>query len=182
MRVTFCGASGTGKTTLAEYVANKHGLEINPVGSRSVAKEMGFDSPYDVDKAGKRGEFQHRLIASKRAWERSHESFVSDRTTFDNLVYLVLHDVRAVDSSLIYDALNGLERYTHIIYCPVKVFFAPGDDPVRIKSQDYHTIFDLVLVAFLERYYNRPSRLLKLDVSALETRKIAIDKFLEDAR
>lgn len=179
MRVGFAGASGTGKTTLAEYIAQKHGLEMNPVGSRSVAKEMGFESPYDVDKAGKRGEFQRHLIDSKRAWELTREAFVTDRTTFDNLTYLILHDVHAVDAGLIAKAFDGLMRYTHIIYCPVKVFFALGDDPVRIKSQDYHSIFDTLLVALLERYYDRPSTFLNLDVSSLEARKTAIDKFLE---
>lgn len=51
LRIAFCGASGTGKTTLAKAIQQKYGLELNPVGSRSVSKAMGFDSPYDVDKA-----------------------------------------------------------------------------------------------------------------------------------
>lgn len=51
MRVAICGASGTGKTTLAKAIAEEFGLPINPVGSRSVAKKMGFANPYDVDMA-----------------------------------------------------------------------------------------------------------------------------------
>lgn len=58
MRVAFAGASGTGKSTLAAFVAAEYGLPINPVSSRSVAKEMGFvdpvtgdGRPYDVDRA-----------------------------------------------------------------------------------------------------------------------------------
>lgn len=50
-KIAFCGAAGTGKTTLAKWVSEEFGLPINPVGSRSVATAMGFDSPYDVDKA-----------------------------------------------------------------------------------------------------------------------------------
>ncbi len=51
IRVGFTGASGTGKTTLAKAIAECFGVPLNPVGSRSVAKSMGFDNPYDVDKA-----------------------------------------------------------------------------------------------------------------------------------
>jgi len=51
MRVAFCGASGTGKTTLAAYVSSTYGVPLNPVGSRSTATRLGFQSPYHVDKA-----------------------------------------------------------------------------------------------------------------------------------
>jgi len=51
MKIAFAGASGTGKTTLAKYLSEKLDLPFNPVGARSVAKKMGFDNPYDVDRA-----------------------------------------------------------------------------------------------------------------------------------
>jgi hypothetical protein len=51
VKIAFCGASGTGKTTLAEWVSETYNLPMNPVGSRSVARLMGFDNPYDVDRA-----------------------------------------------------------------------------------------------------------------------------------
>ena len=51
MRIAFCGASGTGKTTLAKWLAEELKYEMNPVGSRSTARRMGFNNPYDVDKA-----------------------------------------------------------------------------------------------------------------------------------
>ena len=69
-RVAICGASGTGKSVLAAYIAERYGLMVNPVGSRSVSQAMGFASPYDVDKAGKRAEFQRKLLAAKTGWER----------------------------------------------------------------------------------------------------------------
>ena len=62
MRIAFAGVSGSGKSTLARWLVSQEGplagLPICPVGSRSVAKEMGFvdpetgeGRPYDVDRA-----------------------------------------------------------------------------------------------------------------------------------
>src|SRR5271165_1540913 len=97
IRIGLAGASGTGKSFLANWLSDTYNLPFNPVGSRSVALAMGFASPYDVDKAGKRAEFQLRLVTEKLAWEAAHDSFVSDRTTMDNLAYSMLHDIYAVD-------------------------------------------------------------------------------------
>lgn len=51
MKITFTGPSGTGKTTLRDFLATTFNLPVNPVGARSVAKDMGFERTYDVDRA-----------------------------------------------------------------------------------------------------------------------------------
>jgi predicted ATPase len=152
LRIAFAGASGTGKSTLAEFVAKEFGLPVNPVGSRSVSKAMGFESPYDVDKAGKRAEFQRRLVTEKRAWEDAHESFVVDRTTLDNLAYTMLHDVHCVDDALLESVVQGVLRYTHVIYCPVAAFCNPGNDTARVQSLAYHQLYDVLIEGLVDRY------------------------------
>jgi len=157
LRVAFAGASGTGKTTLARWVSERFGLPINPVGSRSVAAAMGFASPYDVDQAGRRAEFQARLLREKRAWEELHseKGFVSDRTTLDNLTYTMLHDVRSIDAATLASAVVGARHYTHVVYCPMDVVWKPGGDPARVPDETYHRLYDVVLKALLERYVGR---------------------------
>lgn len=49
MRIAFAGASGTGKTELAKYVAKTFDLPFKPSVSRKVTVDMGFLSPYDAD-------------------------------------------------------------------------------------------------------------------------------------
>jgi len=55
--VAFTGSSGTGKTTLAKWLAKELDVPFNPIGARSVAVDMGFVDekgearPYDVDNA-----------------------------------------------------------------------------------------------------------------------------------
>lgn len=152
VRLAFSGASGTGKSTLAIYVAELLGLPINPIGSRSVAQAMGFENPYDVDRAGKRTEFQQRLLDEKLAWERDHEAFVTDRTTLDNLAYTTLHNVHSIDAATLTQATQGAARYTHVAYCPVRVFFETKNDPARVSEITYHHLYDTLLEGLIRRY------------------------------
>jgi len=152
MRIAFMGASGTGKTTLAKYLSVEYSLELNPVGSRSVANSMGFDSPYDVDKVGKRAEFQRRLAKDKFEWEATHDEFVSDRTTFDNLAYTILHGIEDVDAAAFDLALRGMRRYTHIFYCSEEEFINVANDPHRKKEGAYHRAYDIVIQGLMKKY------------------------------
>ena len=193
LRVAFCGSSGTGKSTLASHVAEKYGLPLNPIGSRSVSKAMGFESPYDVDKAGRRAEFQRRLVDEKRAWEVDHKSFVTDRTTLDNLAYTMLHDVHAIDDALMASTVAGLYRYTHVVYCPVSAFCnLEGSDKARVKDRTYQILFDVLVEALVSRALTRaamvyPSvnpertRLFAVNTDDLTTRCAQVDTFLSGA-
>lgn len=145
MRIAFAGASGTGKSTLAKWVAERYKIPINPVGSRSVAKSMGFDNPYDVDKAGKRDVFQVRLQIEKAKWENSHDSFVTDRTTLDEMTYTALHDISTVDKMYWDTAWKGWRRYSIVFFCPVGVFQGLDGDPVRVSDPTYHLVFETML-------------------------------------
>lgn len=145
LRVALAGASGTGKTTLARYVSERYGLPINPVGSRSVSAAMGFASPYDVDAAGKRGEFQRRLQAEKIAWEMAHDSFVTDRTTLDELVYTMFHDVDTAAGEYHERAMAHMARYDLVFFCPARVFCKVDGDKARRDSMPYQVLFSDVL-------------------------------------
>ena len=175
MRIAMSGAAGTGKTTLANFIHEKYGWPINPVGSRSVSQAMGFASPYDVDAAGKRVEFQRRLFEEKREWETKHESFVTDRTHLDNLVYASMHG--AAHSVELDEYLEALNNYTMIFLCPIRSFHNIGTDPVRMKDTGYHVIYDLFLRGLVDS---------ELDIGCFyieqtewETRKDYVEKQIE---
>jgi ABC-type branched-subunit amino acid transport system ATPase component len=150
-RVAFCGASGTGKSTLAKIVSDVLKIPMCNVGSREVAKQMGFNSPYDVDQAGKRAEFQTRLVTAKIAWESEHRSFVTDRTHYDNMAYTLIHSHATVDQAYIDLIETGNSVYTHIFYCPMQSFQNTGDDAARLHDRSYHLLHELVLEALVNR-------------------------------
>lgn len=179
VRIAFCGASGTGKTTMSDFLTKSLGVPFNPVGSRSVAAAMGFASPYDVDKAGKRAEFQRRLVVEKRAWEDEHTEFVTDRTTLDNLAYTVFHDISTIDAALLEQVVGGMQRYTHIIYCPVEVFCNPAGDPSRVPDMTYHKLYDTMIEALITRYMPKNGvKFGRCYVSGQESRRAWMKDFL----
>ena len=178
-RIAFCGASGTGKTTMSEFLTSTLKVPFNPVGSRSVSKAMGFDSPYDVDKAGKRAEFQRRLVVEKRAWEDEHVEFVTDRTTLDNLAYTVFHDIKTIDAGLLEQVVGGMQRYTHVIYCPVDIFCNPAGDPNRVADMTYHKLYDTMIEALVQRHMPKNgSKFGKIMASGQDARRAWLKEFI----
>ena len=181
MKIAFCGASGTGKTTLTDWVQEIYRLDFNPVGSRSVAKAMGFDSPYDVDKAGKRAEFQQRLLDDKVGWEAGRESFVTDRTPLDNLLYTSLHDVYSITEAQIDKALEHTRSYDLVFYTPLSAFINTAGDKDRAADQSYHRVYDMAMCGFLERTFGTTTAFLgglrQLHLTGLEERK----EYISDA-
>ena len=175
MRVAFAGASGTGKTTLMRHIVEKTGLEVCPVGSRQVAEAMGYGSPYDVDADGKRDQFQRRLFAEKRTWELGRESFVSDRSAFDNLVYATMHGVRMPVAEL-EEYVEAMRYYTHVIYLPVSAFHHVGDDPHRVREGGYHAMFDVILRALFSEHGVTPHKVWR---QTLDARKLQVSGFLK---
>lgn len=148
MRIAIAGCSGTGKTTLARAISEKYSLPINPVGARSVALEMGFDNPYDVDAAGKRVEFQKRLFESKRAWELAHDSFVTDRTYLDNLTYCALHMAEHLEDDAVEVFTRSMDRYD-LVFVLDRRAFQDLSDGVRKTGVTYHGIYERLLNSFI---------------------------------
>lgn len=170
MKIAFCGASGTGKSTIMDWLKTRlPAYDVNPVGSRSVALDMGYDNPYSVDAAGKRSEFQDRLLKSKFAWEKSRASFLTDRTLVDNLAYTVMHKAESVTKEQLSIIREGMSKYDVVFYCQLGSFQNLNDDPARVSDLVYHEIYDGIIRGFLAVY--PPRRLVVVSVADLEARK-----------
>jgi predicted ATPase len=184
LRIAFCGAAGTGKTTLVKWLAEELNLPINPVGSRSVSKSMGFDNPYDVDAAGKRAEFQRELFRQKVEWENNHPTFITDRTVVDNLTYTALHDVNAIDMDMFVGTKSALSRYTHVFFLPLNTFQDLAGDPQRHSGEAYHHLFDAFAGALLWNMSGSPRIdpvVRTLFMTSLEDRKRSILSVLRES-
>lgn len=187
-RIAFCGVSGTGKTTTAQAVAEALGLPLCPVGARSVAAEMGFASPYDVDAAGRRGEFQARLQDAKLAWELEHDEFVTDRSSLDDLAYAALHGARELTKARWQRGLkHARERYTLWVFCPMRAFHNVGDDAARVpvEGSAYHEVTETTLLALAVNAFpspfSGPDRI-RLDNGEHEARVAMVREWVEEPR
>lgn len=150
LRIACAGPSGSGKSTLATWLSETFGLPINPIGAMEVANRMGFSSVYDLARVGLRPKFRASLFGLKTAWEEHTESFVTDRTTLDDLTYGLLHDVSDATKPEYFDAaIAHMARYDLVIHCPARVFCAPAGDSKRLVEPRYHRAFDVMLSGLL---------------------------------
>jgi nicotinamide riboside kinase len=171
-RIAFAGASGTGKTTLARYVAAQLGLPLAPSAARAAAAEMGLGSPYDADRLDlevkdlphlqgqattRRTELQRLIVRKRIEWQHDHaiDGFVSDRTSFDDLAYTLIHCGEPLYAELLTPVFNQDQvlqpTYTTIVFCPMASFFSLGTDPARNPDLGYHREFERLLLELLDK-------------------------------
>jgi len=180
-RIAFSGCSATGKSTLAKAFAEALNLPMNPIGARSVAAELGFGSPYEVDKAGQRAHFQQLLLFKKLQWEAAQEEFITDRTPLDNLTYSALHDVHSVTATQWASTELGMKRYTHVFFCPMSAVFNPGDDEARVKERTYHELYEVLLRGLLHQAEERGTRVVTVWESDSNRRIACVRRALDGA-
>ncbi|MFZ2412075.1 MAG: ATP-binding protein [Candidatus Methanoperedens sp.] len=133
MRIAIIGTHGTGKTTLAKMLSGVFNIPILEECARN----------YDIKHASpeKYLKIQKNILIEQIATESKHPSFVSDRSTIDNLAYWIHSCAQMVDASMnkkyINTSMENAKKYT-VIFLLVPEFY-PMDDGFR----DTNLIFQL---------------------------------------
>ncbi len=140
-RIILTGASGVGKTSVAEALAPLLALPVIPELARDICAALGYRRIGEIpDQEG----FKRQVLAAQIAEEEKLSSFISDRSTID---CWVLWQRWNICSAMTYDTESYYEeareqarKYTHIIYIPP--MFGPVEDDFRWTDADYQKQID----------------------------------------
>lgn len=157
MRIAFTGAGGTGKTTLATYVAEKWGIPFLGNTARDVMKEMGVEN--EAAQANLSPEtvlaLQQGIFERFKDLRRLTPSFVSDRLLLDNYTYSTLRCNETMTPEIhkpwLEAAVSDLYNMDLVFYCPAGMFPLKGDG-IRQEGIAHHYLFDAAVYGHLCRH------------------------------
>lgn len=129
MRVYFVGAHSTGKTTMARYTAQQHGLPLLTEVARLLLaeKELTISSlRADIQAVNA---YQRGVLEKQLSEEAAKQHFVSDRS-FDNLAYAAMH--ATVLRQMLRDP--GMDRYVESLRSKDAVIFFIRPSPAILNN------------------------------------------------
>ena len=144
MRITLTGASGVGKTALAERLAEVIQLPLIPEIARQLCKERGFQRIGDIPD---QEQFKFDVLDAQIEAEDARQSFVADRCALDCWVLWQRWNIctaMTYDTERIYQrSLLQARKYTHIIYIPPLIDVV--EDEFRWTDPDYRKQIDRIV-------------------------------------
>jgi deoxyadenosine/deoxycytidine kinase len=151
-RIAIVGSFSTGKTTLAEAVAEPLDLPLLPEAAREVAA-LGFKLDKDATPE------VETLIFLKHFYnEMVHADFVADRSLVDVMAYAgwVLDNQERRKETALFDECTKIaqhhlrSQYTHVFYLPIEFPIVP--DELRPNDPGFQKEIDERIIGLLETY------------------------------
>lgn len=144
MRIAIIGSHGVGKTTLSTKLSAHFGFSRIPDIVRE-AHEKKFVINEETSP-----ESQFWILSKMIELERNTpESWIADKTLFDNIIYgnVILKDQKVKD--VISDIVIKEARYDAMFYLPIE--FAIADDGLRSLNSEFQAQIDRSYVEFLDQ-------------------------------
>ena len=144
MRIAIIGSHGVGKTTLSIKLSNHFGFARIPDIVRE-AHEKKFVVNEETPP-----ESQFWILSKQIELERNTpESWIADKTLFDNIIYgnVILKDQKVKD--VISDIVIKEARYDVMLYLPIE--FAIADDGLRSLNSEFQAQIDRSYIEFLNQ-------------------------------
>lgn len=157
LRIGFCGAGGTGKTTTVELM-QKLGLQVPVLKSASRTVYEREDLTEEI--VGKMSleeawALQFRIFQEKVEMDKAPQ-FIADRTLLDHYAYCLLYCNKIMTNEE-WEDFEGMVKdhmsrsYSHIFYFPFGLF-DPPDDGVRNFRKAWQVTIDAILRGYLSKW------------------------------
>jgi len=177
-KIGFCGAHGTGKTTLARLINEQIKLPFLTDTARQMWRDFGIDE-FEKLPVTVRSYFQKEIILKIITREETEgvQGFISDRTVMDNWGYTKLSaDMDTVDLR-IYERIvkQHIMTYTHFVYIPVSSQFRAEQDKLRANLETQDTFASIIEESLS---WVDPSKLLIIQNSELDLRVKEVINFV----
>lgn len=144
MRITITGASGTGKSTLAELLSDRLQLPLIPELARVICQEKGFSR---IGEIPDQEQFKLEVLLRQIEAERKLEAFIADRSVLDCWILWQRWNICSAmtyDTEKIYDLTRAhVPGYTHVVYIPPLI--QPVEDGFRWTDPDYTKQVDRIV-------------------------------------
>jgi len=115
LAVGLCGAHRTGKTTLAQGLAERLGLPFARTSTAQVFQHHGLNPADVLDSATRLWIQGEILVAAQAVWAEYPHGFITDRTPMDFMAYTLadMHAAQAVNHEMVNDYLTACFAATH---------------------------------------------------------------------
>lgn len=187
MKIALTGAGGTGKTTLAKYIAEKWGVAYVGSVSREVFAEMGIVnelSQKDMTDA-EQLKLQWAIAERRKRGLESLPAFVTDRLALDNYVYALRRCGTALDEPTRRRweeaMVEDLYAADLVLYCPAGLF-TPADDGMRQTDVAHRHLIDAAIYGLLckHAFDKMAAHVYIVNMADLDRRKKYVDAFVSE--
>lgn len=161
MKVLLTGASGSGKTTLAKHISEKYSIPFINGSAKELWPKYGITTHRELikacdDSAEFAQSFQYELLLHRQKQTMGIDSYVTDRTPLDNLLYYMLQVSHKVDTDANRTYIRACQDAFPAGDCHLVMCTTPRngleDDGMRINNVFYQMLCENTLLYLYQIY------------------------------
>ena len=193
LKIAMAGPSGTGKTTLAEWIANEFKLPFITSSTKPLWEKHNIQSHKELITRTMLNpqwglDFQYEVLEFRQNIINNYESFVTDRSPIDNLVYFLMQNTPYLgeEATEAYISLcaEALSKMDGLIQIPFGDHIPLENDGKRINNRFYqlstNSQFAIASNLISDKLPPKgPLRVVTLPMWDWEERKTAVAKFID---